>query len=186
MDFCSIHSQRASSSTFGLDSVRQHAEVERVEVLLDRELRVLDPRRHRVGGAGRQLQLGEAEQELGERLVARGGIPRQRLELAAHRRQPQLPEVGLEQLGRDIGHRHIPFQQVTQGSDHRARGLRRTRSGEEHTDGALGGGAAQELVEAAQVGQRDLDLGDHGRVGRASSHRRASRPRSRRATASAG
>ena len=59
--------------------------------------------------ARRQLELGQPEQELGEGLVGRGGVPRQLLELAAHRRQPQLPEVGLEQLGRDIGHRRIPF-----------------------------------------------------------------------------
>ena len=166
-------------------------EVERVEVLFDRELRVLDPRRHRVGGAGGQLQLGEPEQELRERLVGRGGIPRQRLELAAHRRQPQLPEVGLEQFGRDIGHRHIPFPRGNPGDqpgpDDRARwSSHGTRSGEEDTDGALGGGTAQELVEAAQVGERHLHLGNHARLRRASSCGHAPRPRSRRACVSAG
>ena len=35
----------------------------------------------RVGGAGRQLELGQAQQELDESLVARGGVPRQLLEL---------------------------------------------------------------------------------------------------------
>ena len=132
LDFCSIHSHRASSSTFGLDRPGRAREVERVEVLLDRELGVLDPRGHRVGGAGGQLELGQAEQELGERLVARGGVPRQRLELPAHRRQAQLPEVGLEQLGRDIGHRHIPFLRIkgspgpTVGPGHREPVRRRT------------------------------------------------------------
>ena len=92
-----------------LGELRQDAEVVGVEVLQDRELRVLDPRRDRVGGAGRQLDLGQAEQELDEVLIGRGGVPRQLLELPAHRRQPQLPELGLEQLDRDIGHRHGPF-----------------------------------------------------------------------------
>ncbi|MDP3316324.1 MAG: EscU/YscU/HrcU family type III secretion system export apparatus switch protein [Devosia sp.] len=48
-------------------------------------------------------------QKLGEGLIARCGVPRQFLELAAHRRQAQLPQLGLEQFGRDIGHWQIPF-----------------------------------------------------------------------------
>ena len=84
--------------------------------------------RHRVGGAGGQLELGQAEQELDEGLVGRGGVPRQLLELLAHRRQPQLPEVGLQQLDRDIGHRHGPFRKGLErrrtGPDRRARRIR--------------------------------------------------------------
>lgn len=34
----------------------------------------------------------------------------QLLELLAHRRQAKLSEVGLEQLGRDVDHRHGPFR----------------------------------------------------------------------------
>ena len=41
----------------------QGREVVGVEILQDREPRVLDPRRDRVGGAGRQLGLGQAKQE---------------------------------------------------------------------------------------------------------------------------
>ena len=81
---------------------------------------VLDPRADRVGGAGGQLELGQAQQELDEGLVGRGGVPRQLLELSAHRRQAQLPEMGLEQLDRDIGHRHGPFLEDSNG-DGRAR-----------------------------------------------------------------
>ena len=117
-----------------LGQARQGGEVEGVEVLLDRELGVLDPRGDRVGGAGGQLELGQAEQELDEGLVARGGVPRQLLELLAHRRQAELPEVGLEQLDHDIGHRHGPFQKGLErrrtGPDGRARQIpirRRTR-----------------------------------------------------------
>src|SRR5262249_22270760 len=40
-----------------------------------------------------------------------------------------------------------------------------TRSGEEDTDRAPDGGAAQELVEPAQVGEWDLDSRGHGRFG---------------------
>ena len=58
-----------------LGELRQDAEVERVEVLQDRELRVLDPGRDRVGGTGRQLGLGEAEQELEVVLIGRGWRP---------------------------------------------------------------------------------------------------------------
>src|SRR5205823_12028763 len=70
------------------------------EVLQHRELRVLDPSRDRVGGARLQLELGQTEQELEEGLIGRGGVARQPLELLAHRRQPQLPEMGLQQLDR--------------------------------------------------------------------------------------
>src|SRR4051794_23607690 len=38
-------------------------------------------------------------------------------------------------------------------------------SGEGHGDGAPGGVVAQELVKAAQVGERDVDLGRRGRLG---------------------
>lgn len=93
----------------GLGQPRQGGEVERVEVLFDGETGVLDPRADRVGGAGGQFQFGQAQQELGEGLVARRGVPRL-LELLAHRRQAKLSEVGLEQLGRDVDHRHGPFR----------------------------------------------------------------------------
>ena len=93
-----------------LGQARQRREVERVEVLLDRELGVLDPCGHRVGGASGQFQFGEVEQELGEGLVGCGSIPRQRLELPTHRRQAQLPEVGLEQLRYNISHCYLPFE----------------------------------------------------------------------------
>src|SRR5207248_9519056 len=78
-----------------LRQVRHHAEVVGVEVLQHRELGVLDPTGDRVGTASRQLGLGETEQELNEGLVGRGGVPCQLLELSAHRRQPQLSEMGL-------------------------------------------------------------------------------------------
>ena len=58
----------------GLGKLRQDAEVVGVEVLQHRELRVLDPRRHRVGSAGLQLDLGQAEQKLDEGLIGRGGV----------------------------------------------------------------------------------------------------------------
>ena len=80
------------------------AEVERVEVLKDREPGVLDPRRDRVGGTGPQLELGQTEQELKVVLIGHGGVSRQLLKLLAHRRQAQLPEMSLEQVDRDIGH----------------------------------------------------------------------------------
>ena len=92
-----------------LGQVRHHTEIVGVEVFFDRKSGVLDPRGDRVGRTGGELQFGQPEQELGEGLIARGGIPRQFLELAAHRRQAQLPQLGLEQLDRDIGHRQVPF-----------------------------------------------------------------------------
>ena len=42
------------------------------------------------------------------RLIVRGGVSRQPLELPAHRRQAELPQLRLEQLDRDIGHRQDP------------------------------------------------------------------------------
>jgi hypothetical protein len=91
-----------------LGQVGHHAEVVGVEVLLDRESRVLDPRGHRVGRPRGQLDLGQPQQQLGRRLVVRGGVSRQPLELPTHRRQAELPQLGLEQLDRDIGHRQGP------------------------------------------------------------------------------
>ena len=69
-----------------------------------------------LAASGGQLDLGQTQQELGERLVGRGGVPRQLLELPAHRRQPELPQVGLEQLDRDIGHRQVPFHGAIEGN----------------------------------------------------------------------
>ena len=119
----------------GLGKLRQDAEVVGVEVLQHRELRVLDPRRHRVGSAGLQLDLGQAEQKLDEGLIGRGGVVRQPLELLAHRRQPQLPEMGPQQLDRDIGHRCIPFYEVP--ADRRIRARRSIPVTDHH------GGSAQ-------------------------------------------
>ena len=102
-----------------LGQLRDRTKIERIEILEHRERRVLDPGRDRVGGAGRQLDLGEPEQELGERQVAGGRVPRQLLELLAHRRQPQLPELGLQQVDRRIGHRITPS--LEDRASHRAR-----------------------------------------------------------------
>jgi hypothetical protein len=68
----------------GLGELGHQAEVVGLEILQDRELRVLDPGRDRVGGAGCQFTLGEAEKELEVVLVGRGSVPRQLLKLLPH------------------------------------------------------------------------------------------------------
>src|SRR5262249_61431179 len=53
------------------------------------------------------------------------------------------------------------------GPDHRTRPCSwHTSFGQEHTDGSLGGGAAEELIEAARVGPRDVGLRGCRGVGR--------------------
>src|SRR3974390_3653271 len=71
-----------------LGELRHHCEVICVEVFLNGKSRVLDPRGNRIGGAGGELQFGQAEQELGEGLVAGGGVSCQLFELAAYGWQP--------------------------------------------------------------------------------------------------
>ena len=93
----------------GLGELGHDAEVVGIEVLQHREVGVLDPLGDRVGGAGRQFQFGQSEQELSKRLVGRGGVPRQLLELLAHRRQAELSKMALEQVNRHIRHCSIPF-----------------------------------------------------------------------------
>src|SRR5271166_6340013 len=125
----------------GLGKLRQGTEVERVEILQDREAGVLDPRRNRVGGAVPQLELGQTEQELKIVLIGRGGVSRQLLELLAHRRQAQLPEVSLQQINHNVSHQHDP----PHGNVPKAVRTRRSSpvhggsrpSGDEHGDWAL-------------------------------------------------
>src|SRR5260370_10849411 len=78
-----------------LGELRQGAKIERVEVLQDRKPGVLDPRRDRVRGTGAQLELGETGQELKVVLIGRSGVPPQRLEFLAHRRQAHRPAMPL-------------------------------------------------------------------------------------------
>jgi hypothetical protein len=161
-----------------LGELRQGAEIERVEVLQNRKPGVLDPRRNRVGGTGPQLEFGETEQELKVILTGGSGVPRQLLEFLAHRRQPQLPEMSLEQVDHRVGHQHGPPQEnvgARAGPASRVRSSSgQTRSGEKHADLAfatslsggeplaVGSGTAagftQKTIEAAQVRQRHLDL----------------------------
>src|SRR5260370_2027800 len=91
-----------------LGELWQCGEVERVEVLQDRESRVLDPRRNRVGGTRPQLQVGPTEQELKVVLIGCGSAPRPLIELLAHGRQAQLPAMSLQHADRDTGHEDKP------------------------------------------------------------------------------
>jgi hypothetical protein len=80
----------------GLGQLRHDAEVVGVEVLFDREVRVLDPGRDRVGRTRREFGFGQPEQKLSKRLIGGRGVAGHRLELLAHCRQTQLSEMSLE------------------------------------------------------------------------------------------
>ena len=57
--------------------------------------------------AGRDLHLGQAQEVLLVILVGGGRLTGQLRELGPDRRQPQLLQVRLEQLGRRVGHRMV-------------------------------------------------------------------------------
>ena len=57
-----------------LGELRQRIEIIRVEIFFDRKPGVLDPRDDGVGGAGRQLQFRQSQQELHAGLIGRGGV----------------------------------------------------------------------------------------------------------------
>ena len=167
LDFCSIHSPRASSSTFGLDRLGMDAEVEGVEVLLDRELGVLDPRGHRVGGAGGQLELGQAEQELVEGLVARGGVPRQLLELR--------PIVGSRSCRKWALSNSVVTSAIGTFLSHQGSGISRARrraeaSGADQAKKTLTGlsaaGPLRSWLKRLRSGSGTWTWGDRGRFGR--------------------
>lgn len=146
-----------------LGELRDRREVERVQVLEDREPRRPDPRGHRVGRPHRQLRLGQAQQELGIGLVRGCRVPGQFLELLAHRRQPQLAEMHPQQLVGRIGH-DASSSIKKSGLDELSRGRRRSRlrdppaaSGPRQGRLRIGIGPVQEQVEPAQVRGRHPD-----------------------------
>ena len=82
-------------------------EVEGVEILPDRERRAMDAGLEPLRRAGRDLDLGQAQEILLIILVGGGRLTGQLRELGPDRRQPELLQVRLEQLGRGIGHRMV-------------------------------------------------------------------------------
>ena len=80
-------------------------EVEGIEILQDRERRAADSGFEPLGRAGGDLHFGQAQKILRVIFVGRGGLTGQLRELGTDRRQPELLQIRLEQLGRRIGHR---------------------------------------------------------------------------------
>ena len=93
--------------TFCLGDRGDGREVEGVEILADRERRAADPGLEPLRRAGRDLDLGQAQEVLLVILVGGGRLTRQLGVLGPDRRQPELLQVRLEQQGRGIGHRMV-------------------------------------------------------------------------------